>query len=600
MPHPAVAHAVPRARAFPAGHAARARVLIAALLASVLAVPGAGLAAPLAAPQAPLAPFAPLAAPLAPLAPLAHLVAPVARATSPDFAEYDARYHNFPEMVEEIHQAAADHPEIMYAFSIGKSHGGRDIWAAKISDNVHEDEPEPEVLIDALHHAREHMTVEQALALLRWLTDDYGTDPLVTRLVDEREIWIVFALNPDGFEYDLTGSPDGPRGPYRAWRKNRQPNAGTTAVGTDLNRNYDYRWGCCGGSSGTASANTYRGPKAFSAPEARAMRDFVTSRVVNGRQQIRTHATLHTNGQLIMWPYGYTRTDIPVDMTTTDHAVLVALAREQAARNGYKAQQSSDMYITDGDFIDWMYGRHRIFSYTWELYPPETGTVWGDHYPDDEHIETQTERNRAALLHLIDRAACPYAAVAATAVRNCGPLYDDFEINRGWTRNPWGTDTATRGMWQIADPAQVNFYGPKQLTTTVSGRFAMVTGAPRGSSANAYDLDGGITTMRSAPITLPADPAAYGDLTFRWYFAHRPNATWHDWFRVMVEGENGGHTVVLRAVGRAADVDATWRSARVSMAAWAGQTIRIVIQARDGARDSLIEAAVDDLRIEGR
>ncbi len=54
-------------------------------------------------------------------------------------------------------------------------------------------------------------------------------------------------VNPDGGEYDLTGSP------YRAWRKNRQPNAGSSYVGTDLNRNYDYRWGCCGGSSGTRS-----------------------------------------------------------------------------------------------------------------------------------------------------------------------------------------------------------------------------------------------------------------------------------------------------------------------------------------------------------
>ena len=72
---------------------------------------------------------------------------------------------------------------------------------------------------------------------------DYGTDATVTRLVDTREIFIVFALNPDGMRYDLTGDP------FRAWRKNLQQTASGMPIFTDLNRNYGYRWACCGGSS---------------------------------------------------------------------------------------------------------------------------------------------------------------------------------------------------------------------------------------------------------------------------------------------------------------------------------------------------------------
>ncbi|HVL53840.1 MAG TPA: M14 family metallopeptidase, partial [Vitreimonas sp.] len=322
-------------------------------------------------------------------------------AAAADFPPEDARYHNYEEMVAEIHAAEAAFPKIVDVFSIGKSHQGRDIWAAKVSDNVAVDEAEPEILFDALHHGREHLTLEQALYLLSLLTTRYGSDEAVTSIVNGREVFIIFAVNPDGAEYDLTGDPNGPRGPYRAWRKNRQPTPGSTYVGTDLNRNYDYRWACCGGSSGTASANTYRGPSPFSAPEARAVRDFVNSRVVGGIQQIRAHITFHTNGELVLYPYGYTKTDVPVDMTTTDFKALVAYARGQASRNGYKAQQSSDLYITDGDQIDWMYGRHRIFSFTWELYPPETGTVWGDHYPPDEAIATETARNRSALVYFM-------------------------------------------------------------------------------------------------------------------------------------------------------------------------------------------------------
>ena len=114
-----------------------------------------------------------------------------------------------------------------------------------MSDNVTVDEPEPEVMFDGLHHAREHLSLEQTLAILHWLTDGYGTDQRITDIVNTREVWIVFAVNPDGAEYDLTGSP------YRAWRKNRQPNPGSTAIGTDINRNYGYHWACCGGSSST-------------------------------------------------------------------------------------------------------------------------------------------------------------------------------------------------------------------------------------------------------------------------------------------------------------------------------------------------------------
>ena len=109
------------------------------------------------------------------------------------------------------------------------------------------------MLFTANQHAREHLTVEMALYILREFTTKYATDARIKNIVDTRETWIVFMVNPDGVEYDIaTGS-------YRMWRKNRQPNSGSSAVGTDLNRNWAYQWGCCGGSSGSFSSETYRG-----------------------------------------------------------------------------------------------------------------------------------------------------------------------------------------------------------------------------------------------------------------------------------------------------------------------------------------------------
>ncbi len=515
-------------------------------------------------------------------------------AAAADFPARDSLYHSFTEMVADIRAVQKAHPDIVQLFSIGKSYQGRTIWAAKISDNVATDEAEAEILFDSLHHAREHMGVEQSLYLLHLLADGYDdADPAIRNLVNGREIYIVFALNPDGFEYDLTCG--GSHAPYCAWRKNRQPNAGTSAIGTDINRNYGYRFACCGGSSGSPSSITYRGSKAFSAPETRAIRDFVLSRVIGGRQQITAHITFHTNGKLILWPYGYTKTDVPVDMTSLDHAAFVAFAKGMAARNGYKAEQSSDLYITDGDQIDWLYGTQRIFSFTWELYPPETSTVWGDHYPADENIAAQTASNRSALLYFLSAGSCPYSVLGRTQT-DCGPLFDDTEIARGWSVNPDGTDTApSTSRFSRGDPAATTQNGLRSQPDGVSsGRYAFVTGTAAGSTPNANDLDGQ-TTIRSPLVRLPSVP---GPLTFRYVYSHGPSSS-ADGVKVWIEDDaTKARTLVWSAVGTASTVGASWRTATAPTGPWAGKAVRIVIQATDGGTNSLMEVLIDDIRLE--
>ncbi|HUR09083.1 MAG TPA: M14 family metallopeptidase, partial [Nonomuraea sp.] len=319
------------------------------------------------------------------------------------FPPADSNYHDYAEMVAELQQAALDHPSIFSLFSLGVSYQGRTIWAGKISDNVGTDEAEPEVLFTHHQHAREHLTVELGLYTLKMLTDEYGVTPQITNLVNGREIWMVFDANPDGGEYDVS------TGSYVSWRKNRQPNTGSSAIGTDLNRNWGYQWGCCGGSSGTPSSETYRGPSAFSAPETQVIRDFVNSRVLGGTQQIATHIDFHTYGELVMWPYGYTFTDVPADMTQDDHDTFVVMGQAMAATNGYTPQQARELYIADGPIKDWLYGVHRIFSYTFEMYPVTSGQ--GGFYPPDEVIPAQTLRNRAAILYLLEQSGCPYAVI---------------------------------------------------------------------------------------------------------------------------------------------------------------------------------------------
>jgi hypothetical protein len=505
----------------------------------------------------------------------------VARAAS-EFPDGYEGFHTYAEMVAEIHAVEAAHPGIVDVFSIGNSHRGRDLWAAKVSDNVTQDEEEPEVLFDGLHHSDEHMGLEMTLAILHWLAEGHGVDDRITRIVDTRETWIVFAVNPDGAEYDIRD------GRFHHWRKNRQPNA-DGSVGTDLNRNYGYRWGGGGLTSTNPRAITYRGTAPFSAPETRAMRDFLASRVVGGRQQIRVAITFHEYGRLVMWPYGYTLRNVPPDMTEDDHAALVKIGRRMATSNGYRPQQASDLYVTSGTTRDYLYGVYRVFAYTFELSAVD--------YPIDDRIAGETRRNREAVLWLAERAACPLA-VLGTEVRNarCGAFDDDLEVARGWTVDPDGTDTAgSSGRFARANPAGTKTNGVTlQPTGVPSGSKAFVTGAPAGDRAGSYDLDGR-TTIRSVPVTLP--PGVGQALSFRYLWAHGANASSADHLRAIIETADGARVVAFERTGAPVLRAGSWRSATVSMDAWAGQTVRIRFEATDGGSASLVEAGVDDVRV---
>ncbi len=493
-------------------------------------------------------------------------------------------FHTYAEMQAEIADVATAHPDIVSLFTIGTSYKGRALWAAKISDNVLVDEDEPEVLFDGLHHGNEHMGLEMTLAILHWLAEGYGSDARITDLVDTRETWIVFAVNPDGAAFDVLD--DG----FRDWRKNRQPNANGT-VGTDLNRNYDYRWGSKDTSgSPVPGASGYRGPRPFSAPETRALRDFLAGRVVGGRQQIRVAISFHEYGRQVMWPYAYTSADAPPDMTADDAAALRRIGRRMAASSGYTPLQASEIRLASGTFRDYAYGRYRIFAYTVELSAVN--------YPKDTRIPAETGRNREAVLWLMEQAWCPLNVLgAAVTAARCGAFDDDLEVTRGWQVNPDGTDTAgaTGGRWQRADPASTTLSRTvMQRRAVPSGRAALVTGASAGRRASANDLDGR-TTVRSTPIALAA--GAGQTLRFRWLFAHAATSGPEDHLRAVVEADDGTLTTAWEQTGAASLRGGTWGSASVPLDAWAGQTIRIRFEAEDGGRGGVVEAGIDDVRV---
>ncbi len=189
------------------------------------------------------------------------------------------------------------------------------------------------------------------------------------------------------------------------------------------------------------------------------------------------------------------------------------------------------------------------------------------------------------------------STIVNVTVNNAGPVtvfFDNFETNQGWTRNPNGTDTATLGLWERGDPEQTTSSGTKQLGTTFSGVNDLVTARLAGSSAGANDVDGGVTTIQSPQIVLPSTGSL--TLTFQYYLAHGSNSSSADYFRVYVV--TGTSTQVFQSLGAATNRNGVWTaSGNLSLNAFAGQTIRLRIEAADVSTASLVEAGVDDVRI---
>jgi Zn-dependent metalloprotease len=169
---------------------------------------------------------------------------------------------------------------------------------------------------------------------------------------------------------------------------------------------------------------------------------------------------------------------------------------------------------------------------------------------------------------------------------------DDFEVARGWTA---GTNTATTGLWERANPETTTSGVTLQLGTTVSGSFDLVTEGTAGASAGVNDVDGGVTTINSPSIALPA--GGTHTLSFSWYLAHLNNATSADFFRVSVVNSGGTATQVFNQVGAATNRAGAWATATVNISAFAGQTITLRIEAADASTASLVEAGVDNVLI---
>ena len=131
--------------------------------------------------------------------------------------------------------------------------------------------------------------------------------------------------------------------------------------------------------------------------------------MIGGLQQIKASIDFHAFSELILWPYGHTRADTGPGLTQDDRDTFATLGESMARTNGYAAQQSSDLYITDGALDDWLWGEPEDLRLHVRDVPGEGGSA--GFYPADELIGRETSRNREAVLLLLENAACPQAVI---------------------------------------------------------------------------------------------------------------------------------------------------------------------------------------------
>ncbi len=356
-------------------------------------------------------------------------------------------YHDYTEIADILFWLNETYLGVVDVFSIGKSYLGRDIYCVRLTNETC-NQLKTKVLFVGYHHATERISAELPLHFVVDTATSWGTNQTVNRLLNFSEIFVVVALNVDGFEaveqnewqrknlrpYDedndglIDEDPpddadnDGYIEDLVTWTSNGWEFVRWEGIdddgdgrfnedwtgGVDLNRNYGYQWNATVDFSGpNPEDGDYRGPTAFSEPETQAMRDFTLGHNF-------TYAlSFHSGGEWITRPWMYTLT------RTSDDSVLREVAGNISRIVGIPFPLAGNRSTVSGTWDDWMYGNCGTLPLTCEIYTNQSALQYtysgqGSEYwergisqffnPDPAKIEVVLNRWLPALTYLVNRA----------------------------------------------------------------------------------------------------------------------------------------------------------------------------------------------------
>ncbi|KAI1373195.1 hypothetical protein F4677DRAFT_462551 [Hypoxylon crocopeplum] len=261
----------------------------------------------------------------------------------PDLSWFDS-YHAYEDHVHywaDIQASFANNSELIQAgFSFeGRPIQGIHLWGSSGKNS------KPAVFFNGNVHAREWVTSMVVEYLLYQIVTGYEKDTAVQTALDNYDFYVLPVVNPDGFVYSQTD--------YRLWRKNRQTRENTTAIGTDINRNWPVGFGG-EGSSSNPSSETFSGYQAGDTPEAAALIAFAQGLAAD--KGIKLYIDWHSYAQVILLSYGYTCDDFPPNIDRQ-----IGVAAETAARIAQPYNTTFDygpgcvvLYQSSGNGRDYM------------------------------------------------------------------------------------------------------------------------------------------------------------------------------------------------------------------------------------------------------
>jgi len=262
-------------------------------------------------------------------------------------------YYSFDEIAAIADSLAQNFPDICSKRIFGTTAGGLELAALKISDNVEVDENEAEVIFDGGIHGDEIGASENVIRFARKLCTEYGSYSEITDLVDSREIWLYYCVNP--------------------WGRNNMSRQNQNGV--DLNRDWGYMWDQWGGSTG-----------AFSQVESKALRKCIYE------NQFVVHTTYHSGTEYISLPWSYRSSQCE------DFPQIEQLAGVYAETSTYPnleyGQGATGMYFINGSSKDTNYGMMGSISWSMEISYSKQ--------PPASEVQMYYQRNVPAMLAIIE------------------------------------------------------------------------------------------------------------------------------------------------------------------------------------------------------
>ncbi len=278
-----------------------------------------------------------------------------------------AGYYTFTEIAALADSLVAAYPDICSKRVFGMTSGGIELAALKISDNVNIDENEAEVMFDGGIHGDEIGASENVIRFAREICDEYGNNSTITDLIDNREIWLYYCVNP--------------------WGRNNMSRYNSNGV--DLNRDWGYMWDAWGGSTG-----------AFSQLESKALRKCIYD------NQFVVHTTYHSGTEYISLPWSYRSSQCE------DFPHILQLAGVYASTSTYPnmefGQGATGMYFINGSSKDTNYGMAGSISWSME--------ISNSKQPPSTQLQMYYERNVPAMLAIIEHSGYGLEGVVTDSI----------------------------------------------------------------------------------------------------------------------------------------------------------------------------------------